>query len=106
MFEHIEFFWLMFNGAARAGAGRIAVSERPGQWRFSPLPGGLLAVYPDAGAALARWGQRSGFACVLLESFTAYRDQDIWNDQVAVFLKDRRAGPPSLGACWSVSGAI
>ena len=28
-------------------------------------------------------------ATVLLESFTAYQDQDIWNDQVAVFLKDR-----------------
>ena len=26
---------------------------------------------------------------MLLESFTAYQDQDIWNDQVAVFLKDR-----------------
>ena len=66
-------------------------------WRF----------YPDAGAALARWGQHGGFACVLLESFTAYRDQDIWNDQVArVFLGSRRAGPPSLSACWSVSGAI
>lgn len=35
-----------------------------------------------------RAGANTTVLPVLLESFTAYQNQDIWNDQVAVFLKD------------------
>ena len=89
-FEHIEFFWLMFNEALRVLApGGLLYLNAPANGDFHRYPVDCWRFYPDAGAALARWGERSGFACVLLESFTAYQDQDIWNDQVAVFLKDR-----------------
>lgn len=88
-FEHIEFFWLMFNEALRVlTPGGLLYLNAPANGDFHRYPVDCWRFYPDAGMALARWGQRSGFACVLLESFTAYQDQDIWNDQVAVFLKD------------------
>lgn len=89
-FEHIEFFWLMFNEALRVLApGGLLYLNAPANGDFHRYPVDCWRFYPDAGAALARWGQRHGYPCVLLESFTAYQDQDIWNDQVAVFLKDQ-----------------
>jgi hypothetical protein len=49
-------------------------------WRF----------YPDAGQALVSWGRRSGHNIVLLESFISRQKDDIWNDFVAIFLKDEK----------------
>ena len=34
------------------------------------------------------WGKRSGYNCALLESFVGMRKNGIWNDFVAVFVKD------------------
>ncbi len=88
-FEHIEFFWLMFNEALRVLApDGLLYLNAPANGDFHRYPVDCWRFYPDSGAALARWGQHSGFPCVLLESFSAYQDRDIWNDQVAVFLKD------------------
>lgn len=88
-FEHIEFFWLMFNEALRVlSPSGLFYLNAPTNGDFHRYPVDCWRFYPDAGAALARWGQHNGFTCVLLESFTAYQNQDIWNDQVAVFLKD------------------
>jgi len=49
-------------------------------WRF----------YPDSGMALQNWGRRSGYKTILLESFTGKQKGDVWNDFIAVFLKDER----------------
>lgn len=88
-FEHIEFFWLMFSEALRVlTPSGLFYLNVPANGDFHRYVVDCWRFYPDAGAALARWGQRCGYACVLLESFTAYQDRDIWNDQVAVFLKD------------------
>lgn len=88
-FEHIEFFWLMFNEALRVLVpDGLLYLNAPANGDFHRYPVDCWRFYPDAGAALARWGQRSGFPCVLLESFSGYQEEDIWNDQVAVFLKD------------------
>ncbi|GBG01560.1 hypothetical protein AZSI13_08870 [Azospira sp. I13] len=88
-FEHIEFFWLMFNEVLRVLApDGLLYLNAPANGDFHRYPVDCWRFYPDSGVALTRWGQRSGFPCVLLESFSAYQDQDIWNDQVAVFLKD------------------
>lgn len=88
-FEHLEFFWLMFNEVLRVlTPNGLFYLNAPTNGDFHQYPVDCWRFYPDAGAAMARWGRRSGFACVLLESFTGYQDQDIWNDQVAVFLKD------------------
>ena len=59
-------------------------------WRF----------YPDAGQALAAWGRRSGFSCVLLESFVAARVNSHWNDFVAVFARDEAAAPRHARRMW------
>jgi hypothetical protein len=50
-------------------------------WRF----------YPDAGAALASWAQRSDLPVTLVESFIADQGRELWNDFVAVFV---RGAPP------------
>jgi hypothetical protein len=48
-------------------------------WRF----------YPDSGRALVSWGRRNGIDCELLESYVGPQQGDIWNDFVAVFVRDR-----------------
>lgn len=46
-------------------------------WRF----------YPDAGAALARHATKAGYDTALVESFTADRQNDMWNDFIAIFAR-------------------
>ncbi|WP_280187721.1 methyltransferase domain-containing protein [Delftia sp. PS-11] len=90
-FEHIEFFWLMFNEVMRVlKPSGLFYLNAPSNGDYHRYPVDCWRFYPDAGEALARWGRKSGFDCILLESFTAYQDQDIWSDSVAVFLKDEK----------------
>lgn len=37
---------------------------------------------------MQNWGKKSGYNCALLESFIGIRKTDIWNDFVAVFIKN------------------
>ncbi|MBV7540387.1 methyltransferase domain-containing protein [Acidovorax sp. sic0104] len=88
-FEHVEMFWLMFNEVLRVlkphGLFYLNVPSNGDYHRF---PVDCWRFYPDAGEALAHWSHRSGHRAVLLESFTTYQHLDIWNDFVAVFVKD------------------
>jgi len=56
---------------------------------FHRYPVDCWRFYPDSGLALESWGRRSGFNCALLESFVGNRMNDIWNDFVAIFIKDK-----------------
>lgn len=88
-FEHAEFFWLVFNEALRIlKPGGLLYLNVPSNGAYHRFPVDCWRFYPDSGAALQNWGRRSGYNVALLESFTGRRKADIWNDFIAVFLKD------------------
>lgn len=88
-FEHVDMFWLTFNEVLRVlKPGGLFYLNAPSNGEFHRYPVDCWRFYPDAGEALVRWGTRSGYRPALLESFTAYQQLDIWNDFVAVFVKD------------------
>lgn len=84
VFEHSEFFWLVFNDIQRmlkpSGLLYLNVPSNGElhRWRF----------YPDSGLALQNWARRSGYNTTLIESFTGKQESDQWNDFVGVFIKD------------------
>lgn len=89
-FEHIEFFWLMFNEILRVlKPSGIFYMNAPSNGEFHRYPVDCWRFYPDSGQALVNWGTRTGYRPVLLESFTTRQRLDVWNDYVAVFLKDQ-----------------
>lgn len=89
VFEHSEFFWLTFLEILRIlkPAGLLYLNV-PSNGDFHRYPVDCWRFYPDSGAALVNWGRRNGFQPLLLESFTSAQDREVWNDYVAVFLKD------------------
>lgn len=88
-FEHIEMFWLMFNEIMRVLKPHgLFYLNAPSNGEFHRYPVDCWRFYPDAGMALVRWANRSGYRPAMLESFTTYQQRDIWNDFVAVFVKD------------------
>lgn len=88
-FEHVDMFWLTFNEILRVlRPGGLFYLNAPSNGAFHRYPVDCWRFYPDAGDALVRWGERSGYRPALLESFTTYQHLDIWNDFVAVFVKD------------------
>ncbi|WP_271196238.1 methyltransferase domain-containing protein [Pseudomonas turukhanskensis] len=89
-FEHSEFFWLLFNEIMRVlKPTGLFYLNAPSNGLFHRYPVDCWRFYPDSGNALANWGNRSGYNTVMLESYTSYQSNGLWNDFVAVFLKDR-----------------
>lgn len=91
-FEHSEFFWLLFNELLRIlkPTGLIYINV-PSNGDFHRYPIDCWRFYPDSGVALQNWGKKSGYNCALLESFIGIRKSDIWNDFVAIFVKDENS---------------
>ncbi len=88
-FEHVEFFWLLFTDILRVlKPDGLFYLNAPSNGEFHRYPVDCWRFYPDAGLALLKWAKRSGYEPALLESFTTRQRLDIWNDFVAVFLKD------------------
>jgi len=88
-FEHSEFFWLTFLECQRILNPRgIMYLNAPSNGLFHRHPVDCWRFYPDSGLALARWANRNGYSTALLESFTGRRRKDVWNDFIAVFIKD------------------
>ena len=95
--EHDEFFWLTFAEMARVA--------KPGGFIYMSAPtGGVVhrhpvdcwRFYPDAGVALARWADRSGWPVALVESFILPPGAAGWSDFVAVWEREpaeARRGP-------------
>jgi SAM-dependent methyltransferase len=89
-FEHSEFFWLLFNEILRIlkPTGILYINS-PSNGSFHRYPVDCWRFYPDSGIALQNWGNISGYQCALLESFIGIRKKEVWNDFVAVFIKDQ-----------------
>ena len=88
-FEHSEFFWLIFNESLRIlkPTGLLYINV-PSNGQVHRFPVDCWRFFPDSGLALQNWGKRSGYNCVLLESFIGIKITDIWNDFVGIFAKD------------------
>lgn len=93
-FEHTEHFWLLFNEIQRVlKPDGIFYLNVPSNGLVHRFPVDCWRFYPDSGEALASWGRKCGYSTAVLESFVASRVGDIWNDFVAVFLKDASHSP-------------
>jgi len=88
-FEHAEFFWESFLEIQRVlkPAGLFYMNV-PSNGEFHRYPVDCWRFYPDSGLALARWARSKGYGTTLLESYTGHQEDDAWNDQVCVFVKD------------------
>lgn len=106
-FEHSEFFWLLFNEALRIlkPTGLLYINA-PSNGAFHRYPVDCWRFYPDSGIALQNWGKRSGYNCALLESFTGIRKSDVWNDFVAIFVKDEKNSGQHSSRIQNVSSAF
>lgn len=90
VFEHSEMFWLLFLEILRIlKPGGLFYMNAPSNGVFHRYPVDCWRFYPDSGAALVKWAARSGMDCALLESYTSLQKNDVWNDYVAVFVRDR-----------------
>jgi len=89
-FEHSMFFWLTFNEMIRVlKPNGLAYINAPSNGPFHRFPVDCYRFYPDAGFALQNWARYSGYHSVtLIESYTSLQDGDMWNDFVAIFIKD------------------
>jgi SAM-dependent methyltransferase len=88
-FEHSEFFWLLFNDIIRIlKPGGLFYLNVPSNGNFHRYPVDCWRFYPDSGIALQNWAVKSGYDVILLESFIGNQNKAIWNDFIAVFLKD------------------
>jgi SAM-dependent methyltransferase len=90
-FEHSEFFWLSFLEMMRVLKPKgVLYMSAPSNSQFHRYPVDCWRFYPDSGRALQNWARRNGYDALLLESFTGFQDWELWNDFVAVFVKDER----------------
>jgi SAM-dependent methyltransferase len=60
----------------------------PSNGDFHRYPVDCWRFYPDSGRALVTWARRNGLRPLMLESFVRAQHVDLWNDYVAVFVKD------------------
>jgi len=88
--EHAEFFWLSFTEMLRIlKPGGLLYMNVPSNGPVHRHPVDCWRFYPDSGMALQNWAVRSGYQPELLESFIGAQKKDIWNDFVAVYVRDK-----------------
>lgn len=101
-FEHAEHYWLLFNEIMRIlKPGGLFYLNVPSNGLVHRYPVDCWRFYPDAGQALASWARKSGFGTVLLESFVAARQDDIWNDFIAVFAREEAHAAQHARRMWT-----
>jgi lipopolysaccharide biosynthesis protein/SAM-dependent methyltransferase len=95
VFEHSEFFWLLYLECIRIlKPSGIMYLNVPSNGMVHRYPVDSWRFYPDSGHALAKWANHNSYDVVLLESFIgekrgALEGEGMWNDFVAVFVKDK-----------------
>lgn len=88
-FEHSEMFWILFLEVIRIlKPNGLFYLNAPSNGNFHRYPVDCWRFFPDSGRALVSWAKRNGHNSILLESFISYQQVNVWNDFVAVFLKD------------------
>jgi SAM-dependent methyltransferase len=88
-FEHAEFFWLLFLEILRVLRPEgLFYLNAPSNGPFHRYPVDCWRFYPDSGNALVSWARRNNYAPAMLESYVSLQVEDVWNDFVAVFVKD------------------
>jgi SAM-dependent methyltransferase len=88
-FEHSEMFWVLFLEILRVlKPSGLFYLNVPSNGDFHRYPIDCWRFYPDSGGALVTWAKRSGYRPMLLESYVSNQAGDIWNDFVAIILKD------------------
>jgi SAM-dependent methyltransferase len=88
-FEHSEMFWRVFLEILRVlKPSGVFYLNVPSNGSFHRYPVDCWRFYPDSAKALVTWAKFNGIQACLLESFTSAQENDVWNDYVAVFLKD------------------
>lgn len=93
VFEHDSAFWQTFLDLARVlREGGYLYINVPSNGAVHRYPEDCWRFYPDSGRALERWSSSQALPMQLIESFTAAREDDIWNDFVAVFRKGEDKG--------------
>ena len=89
VFEHSEMFWLLFLEILRIlKPDGLFYVNTPSNGNFHRYPVDCWRFYPDSGKAMISWARRNAFSPVMLESFVSVQAGDIWNDFVAVYVKD------------------
>jgi len=90
-FEHSELFWVLFLEVLRVlKPTGLFYLNAPSNGAYHRYPVDCWRFYPDSGHALILWARRNGIDSLLLESYTSHKKMDIWNDFIAVFLKERK----------------
>lgn len=88
-FEHSEMFWVVFAEIMRilkpSGLFYLNVPSNGVIHRF---PVDCWRFYPDSGNALVSWAKWNNINAALFESYTSNQCGGMWNDFVAVFIKD------------------
>jgi SAM-dependent methyltransferase len=91
-FEHSEMFWLVFLEIMRVlKPNGLFYLNAPSNGAFHRWPVDCWRFYPDSGNALVSWAKKNNINAALLESYTGVQELDLWNDFVAVFIKDENA---------------
>ncbi|HEY5970354.1 MAG TPA: methyltransferase domain-containing protein [Pseudoxanthomonas sp.] len=87
--EHSEMFWLVFLEVMRVLKPKgLFFMNVPSNGPFHRYPVDCWRFYPDSGNALITWARRNKINAAMLESYTSAQKEDVYNDFVAVFLKD------------------
>jgi len=90
-FEHSEFFWLTFLEILRIlKPSGLLYLNAPSNGYVHQYPVDCWRFYPDSGIALQNWARRNRIDALMLESYTSEKRDGVWNDFVAVFVKDGR----------------
>jgi SAM-dependent methyltransferase len=89
-FEHSEMFWVLFLEILRVLKPQgVFYLNVPSNGVFHRYPVDCWRFFPDSGQALVNWAKLSGYpSAALLESYTSYQDTEVFNDFVAIFIKD------------------
>lgn len=92
-FEHSEMFWLLFLEIMRIlKKGGLFYLNAPSAFVFHRYPVDCYRFFPDSGNALAKWGQRNGYDCIVLEHYNTLSMHAAIGeveDYVCIFLKDK-----------------
>ncbi len=89
--EHSEMFWLAFLEMLRVlRPNGLLYLNVPSNGDFHRYPVDCWRFYPDSGQALVTWARRNGLRPQLLESFVSAQYMGLWNDYIAVFVKDEQ----------------